>query len=221
MNLQILAVQAHVRSGAVYDATDPIMNNVMFDINKLWYYANDKIRALEVQVDNLRRNILRSTNFKTISAPNVDTYDSLAYEFADILFDDITYDRITTKNQIEWKEYFHAVYDLVVFPYIHDHTHFLQMVNELYKYFDVLKPPEKQLDPGDPLYVDATACMDLLRKMKSEYKTMMVPKLAEKLNNDVRTQVEKRYKHKMLELKLESLETIRRDCSEIIQWTKK
>jgi hypothetical protein len=221
MNLQILAAQAHMRSGAVYDATDPIMNNVMFDIAKLSYETTDKIRVLQVQVDNLRKNIFRYTGFKTIRSPDIMRYENLSDEFADILFDSITYERITTRNQIEWKEYFHGVYDLVVFPYIRDHTHFIQMVNELYKYFDVLKPPEKQLEPGDPLYVDTKACMDLLHKMKSEYRNMTTMKLSKKLNKDVQVQVEKRYRHRMLELKLESLISIRQDCNELIQWTKK
>lgn len=221
MNLQILAAQAHMKSGAAYDATDPIMNNVMFDIAKLSYDTSDKIRLLQVQLENLRKNIFRYTGFKTIQCPDLSAYESLTNEFADILFDDITYERITTRNQIEWKEYFHGVYDLVVFPYISDHTHFIQMVNELYKYFEVLKPPEKQIEPGDPLYVDTKACMDLLHRMKSEYRNMMTPKLSKKLNKDVQNQIEKRYRNRVLEIKLESLINIRRDCNELIQWTKK
>lgn len=220
MNLQILAAQFHMRSGAEYDATNPILNNVMFDVSKLAYETTDKLIFLQTQVQNLRNNILRMSDFKTIKMPDMDEYEGLTNQYADILFDRITYDKMTTRVQMEWKEYFHGLYDLVVFPYISDRTHFIQMVNEIYKYFNALKPPEKQLEPGDPLYVDTTACMDLIHKMKSEYKSMMTKRLSTKLNKHIQAQVNKRYKHRMLELRIESLIRVRDDCNELIKWEK-
>ena len=220
MNLQILAAQVHMRSGAEYDATNPILNNVMFDVARLMYETCDNIKHLKKQAQNLRDNILSLSDFRTIRMPDIDRYSDLADQYADILFESITYDRMTTRVQMEWKEYFHGLYDLVVFPHISDRTHFIQMANELYKYFHVLKPPEKHLEPGDPLYVDTTACMDLIHKMKSEHRSIMTKKLTNKLNKHIQTQVNKRYKHRLLEIKLESLIRIRDDCYELIQWEK-
>jgi hypothetical protein len=63
--------------------------------------------------------------------------------------------------------------------------------------------------------------IEIIYKMRVEYKNIMTRKLTKKLNRHVQTQVDKRYRHRMSELKLESLIDIRNTCNELIQWTKK
>jgi hypothetical protein len=143
----------------------------------------------------------------------------VADEISNLLFDDMSYDTITTPEQLEWKEYFHGLYDMVIFPYHSDRTHYIQMINELYKYFNILKPPEKQLVPGDPLYVDVRTCQELFKKLKTEHKKMMVRKLFKKMKKNVEEQVRRRLQHKKLELKLKKLAELRSDCLEMLKWS--
>ena len=90
------------------------------------------------------------------------------------------------------------------------------MVNEIYKYFTVLKPPEKHLDPRDPLYVDIETCNNLFRHLKAEHKKMMTPKLFRKFRKIVEVQVSRRIKIRKMELEVKNLYKMRNDCYLIV-----
>ena len=139
MNLQILSLQTMVKSGFKYDDNDPIVKNVVFDVDCLAYELDSKILKLNKRIQNCRRGLRKLSDFGTIKLPNMNKYDNLVEEISTLLFDNIDYDLLKTHQQIEWKEYFHGLYDLVVVPYHHDKTHYVQMIQETLKYFDVLK----------------------------------------------------------------------------------
>jgi len=202
MNLQMMALLSLVKSGKTLDREDPVIQNILFDVQKLIHETDDTIRNMKKKINYMVKNLYNNT---TPQVSNSHKYDKIVNTISTILFDDISYNRITTVEQIEWKEYFHGLYDLVVFPYQSDKTHYVQMVSEIYKYYTVLKPPEKHLDPRDPLYVDVEMCNDLFRHLKAEHKKMMVPKLFRKFRKIVESQVNKRVKLQKMTLELKNL----------------
>ena len=218
MNLQILSLQTLMKSGQPFDKSDPVMNNIMFDVKLLLNDTILKIRRLQKQLEDAQKNLGRLSEFKTIKLPDMRTYDRVVDQISELLFDDMDFERINTQLQIEWKEYFHGLYDLVIFPYQRDHTHYIQMVNELYKYFDVLRPPSTQLEPQDPLYVDTKTCIDLFRKLKIEHKKILVPKLFKKMKQNVDNQVKSRLHYIRLKKELLKLYKIQEDCVNLKKW---
>ena len=213
MNLQMIALLSLIKSGQKYDTEDPVIQNVLFDLKKLVHETDEIIKNKKKKIEYARKNLYRNV---TPPLPNCKKYDEIVNDISTLLFDDISYNRTTTNEQIEWKEYFHGLYDLVVFPYHSDKTHYIQMVNEIYKYFTVLKPPEKHLEPGDPLYVDIEMCNDLFRHLKVEHKKMMVPKLFRKFRKIVEVQVSRRIKIRKMELEVKNLYKLRADCYLIV-----
>jgi hypothetical protein len=159
------------------------------------------------------------SEFSAIRIPESKEYDQLVDRISNLLFDDMSYERINTLDQIKWKEYFHGLYDMVVFPYQSDRTHYIQMINELYKYFNVLEPPSNQLEPGDPLYIDVRLCQDLFKQLKVEHKKLLIPKMFKKMKKNVENQIKRRVDHKNMELKLRVLLKLRLDCAEILRWS--
>jgi hypothetical protein len=219
MNLQMLAIQTFMKSGGTYDDKEPILKNIIFDIETMAHDMDEDIRILKKRVTNGRRNLYKMSEFNTIRIPDTSRYDQMVDRISNLLFDDMSYERINTLDQIKWKEYFHGLYDMVVFPYQNDRTHHIQMINELYKYFNVLEPPSKQLEPGDPLYIDVRLCQDLFKQLKIEHKKMLIPKMFKKMKKNVENQINRRLEHKTMEIKLRVLLKLRLDCVEILRWS--
>ena len=219
MNLQMLAIQTFMKSGGTYDNEEPVLKNVMFDIETMAHDMDEDIRILKKRVTNGRRNLYKMSEFNTIRIPDTTKYDQIVERISNLLFDDMSYERINTLEQIKWKEYFHGLYDMVVFPYQSDRTHHIQMINELYKYFNVLEPPSKQLEPSDPLYIDVRLCQDLFKQLKIEHKKLLIHKMFKKMKKNVENQINIRLEHKNMELKLRVLLKLRLDCAEILRWS--
>lgn len=218
MNLQMLSIQAFMKNGGNYK-DEPIFQNVVFDVGKLECDIDDKIRILKKSVNNSRKNLYKISDFNSIRLPDQKEYDTLVDKISNLLFDDMSYERINTIEQIKWKEYFHGLYDMIVFPYQSDRTHYIQMINELYKYFNILEPPKNKLNSDDPLYIDVKLCQNLFKQLKVEHKKMMIPKLFKKMKKNVENQVKRRLDYKKMELKLKNLLKLRSDCTDILKWS--
>lgn len=219
MNLQMIAIQTFMKSGGKYNDEEPVLKNVMFDIETMAHDMDEDIRILKKRVTNGRRNLYKMSEFSTIHIQDTTRYDQMVDRISNLLFDDMSYERINTLEQIKWKEYFHGLYDMVVFPYQSDRTHHIQMINELYKYFNVLEPPSKQLEPSDPLYVDVRLCQDLFKQLKIEHKKLLIHKMFKKMKKNVENQINRRLEHKNMELRLRVLLKLRLDCAEILRWS--
>ena len=103
----------------------------------------------------------------------MDRYDKIVSRISDCLFEEITYhDNIRTVEQSLLKEYYHALYELVIIPEIKDITNQHMMANEALAYYDVLEVP-KQLEPTDILYPTVLYIGDLFRQLKDENKKLV------------------------------------------------
>jgi hypothetical protein len=214
MNLQVLALQAHVRSGAEY-TNEPIVDNVLYDVKILASETDEKISQLSRRIHNYRGHLRKLSHIRVRESHR---YEDVADEISHVLFDVIDYSRITTRQQIEWKEYFHGLYEMVIVPYHEDHTYRIQMIHEIYKYFDILKEPPR-LEPTDPLYVDVSHCRDLFERLKREHHSMKIPNFVKKLKKLVDLQIEKRCRLVKMNEDFRRLQHLRRDCTEMLEWS--
>ena len=217
MNLQILSLQTMVRSGIKYDGNDPVTRNVIFDVDCVACDIDEKISKLSKRIRNCRQELRKFSDFGTIKLPNMNKYDTIVEEISTLLFDDMEYSIIQTHHQIEWKEYFHGLYDLVIIPYHHDKTHYVQMIQETLKYFNFLKPPSP-IEITDPLYPKIETCRVLFNKLKEEHDHMRIPKLMKKLKNHVQIQIKKRTNLAKMINDLNEMYKKRHECTEILRW---
>ena len=210
MNLQMEALRMLNKSD---HRDDPVVLNVQFDVKKLMCENASEMRRLRHVIENYKKNMQRYAEFGTIVIPNMRKYDQIVVEISDLLFDDMAYHTLRTKEHIEWKEYFHGLYELVVFPYQSDRTHYMQMINEIYKYYDVLKRPETCLEPCDPMYVHVKSCIDLFGRLKNEHKKCLIPGLCKRMRTNVNLQIAERVKVKQAEIELEKMGKLYKECA--------
>lgn len=213
----MMSIEALMKSGVKYDDKNPILCNVIFDIERENRELDSKIHILNTRIRNYSRNLNDLHDFKTIKVPNTSRYNEIIDEVSDLLFDEITYSLITTNLHVEWKEYFHSLYDLVVFSHHHDRTHYIQMINETYKYYGALEKPAA-LSPMDPLYVMFKSCEDLFEKLKQEHSRLVVPRLFRKIKRHVEILKKKRINYMNLQLEMRNLIKQRITFLNIITW---
>jgi len=213
MNLPVLALQTLVRSGAEY-TNEPVVDNVLHDVKMLAHETDEKIARLVKRMDNYRGHLRKFSHLRVRESQR---YEDIADEISHVLFDVIDYNRVTTRQQVEWKEYFHGLYEMVIIPYHEDHTYRIQMIQEIFKYFDILKEPPP-LEPNDPLYVHMSHCRDLFARLKREHRNMKVSNLAKKLKKLVHIQIEKRCQLIHMNKEYKSLQQLRLDCAEMLKW---
>ncbi len=217
MNLQMMSIEALMKSGVKYDDKNPILLNVIFDIECENRNLDFEIDVLNTRIRNCNKNLIDLHDFKTIKIPNTSRYNQIIDELSDILFDEITYSLLTTNLHVEWKEYFHSLYDLVVFAHHHDRTHYIQMINETYKYYGALEKPAA-LSPGDPLYVEFKSCEVLFEKLKQEHAKLLVPRLFKKIKRHFEILKKKRFHYMNLQLEMKKLIQKRMTFLRILNW---
>jgi len=213
----MLSIEALMKSGVKYDDKNPVLCNVIFDIERENQEVNSKIHTLNTRIRNCNKNLNEFNDFKSIKVPNTSRYNQIIDELSELLFDEITYSRIVTCLHVEWKEYFHSLYDLVVIAHHHDRTHYIQMINETYKYYGALEKPAA-LSPRDSLYVDFKSCEDLLEKLKQEHARLIIPKLFKKIKRHFEILKKKRINYMNLQLEMKSLVKQRIIFLNILNW---
>jgi hypothetical protein len=217
MSLQFLAIKTLTNSDVKYDKSDPVLQNVIFDINSALSKLHNRIFYLVRRIRNVRFQLdKRMTDFTTIKFPSLNEYDDIIDELSEILFDEFVYDIIETPEQVAWKEYFHGLYDLVVVPFHKDRTQYLMMIQESLKYFDILKPPIVDLNPHDKLYVKVRHCDDLFARLRREHEAIRVPKFFKKLKKHVELQTRSRIDYMKLNSELDKLKKERNDYNKIL-----
>ena len=109
LSLRHLALDAHIDTGARYDGNNTIIEDVIFEIVQL----KDK---LEKEVDDIKSDYEFTQKIKNTKCQNFSNkFWRLTDEISTELFDEFSYsDAATTEGEVEWKEYFHCVYDVVI-----------------------------------------------------------------------------------------------------------
>jgi hypothetical protein len=109
LSLRHLALDAHIKTGVKYNGNDVVIEDVIFDVEQL----KDK---LEKKIEDLQEDFKFTQEVKNSKNQNFSKkFWKLIEEISTELFDEFSYsDVATTGGEVEWKEYFHIVYDTVI-----------------------------------------------------------------------------------------------------------
>ena len=109
LSLRHLALDAHIGTGAKYDGGDMAIEHVIFEVDQL----KDR---LEKEIEDLQEDFKFTQKIKNSKVQNFSNkFWKLIEEISTELFDEFSYSNVVTSDEdVEWKEYFHTVYDAVV-----------------------------------------------------------------------------------------------------------
>ena len=215
-SLQFKCLQILMESGVKYDNTEPVLENALFDLQKASVTHACNIIKQKRLLTELKSNIRSFYDFGFIKNPNIGDYHKALDNLSDVLFDIFEFDSTQSPLVVEWKEYFHGLYDLVVIPNHHDKTLNKIMINELYKYYTILKPPKEpipQVEIIDRIQI-------LFRKLKDEHKKLLIPRFEKKLMRSFEYSKVRRLEHMKREAELKVLESTQEMYNKILEWTK-
>lgn len=211
MNLQMIALEKLVKSGAPVDLEDPVVKNVMHDVEKAFLYLDSKLGLFRTRVLKLHDRV-RDAKFKL---PDMSEYNDIRHEIEEILFDDFDCE---TPEQVAWREYFMGLYNIVIIPRVDNYAIAILLVDVL-KYYDVLVPP-KILDVNDELYVNSRALVDYFRILR-EINTVLVKNfdIKEAFLEHVKKETETRTDYLEARRRLDELMALRERYQDILKPT--
>lgn len=107
--LQHRSVDALIQSGFKYVGNNVVIENVLFEVDQL----KD---SLKIEIDDLVEEyklLQKIKNNEVLKLSN--KFEKIMSEISKELFDEFTYSgAVNTFEDVEWKEYFHCVYDVVI-----------------------------------------------------------------------------------------------------------
>lgn len=209
MNLQMIALEKLVKSGGPVDLENPVVKNVMHDVEKAFLYLDSKLGLFRTRVLKLHDRV-RDAKFKL---PDMTEYNEIRYEIENTLFDDFDCE---TPEQTAWKEYFMGLYNIVIVPKMDNYTTAILLVNVL-KYYDALEPP-KILDVNDELYVTSRTLVDYFRVLR-EINTVLVKNfdIQEAFREHVKKETEARTEYLESRRRLDELMALRGRYQDILK----
>lgn len=156
LSLQQLAVHS-LTHHTKYDGSDVVVENVIFEVDQMR-------RKLEEDIE--KHNSLKPVYPKI--KYDVTRYDTYVDEIGTYLFDYFTYDHsITTDAHVQWKEYFHTLYEFVVVDYREIHS-----VGSRYQYYDKINKPT-MVPTSDVNYHTINYINNLFTSLESEHEILL------------------------------------------------
>jgi len=217
MSLQFDSLRAFIKTGAIYDDENPIIKNIVYDVDR----AN---HALEREnIKNLFEiSKLKSCRWVEMYRPEIDQYCKYLDRLSEELFDNFKYVRVETDEQVEWKEYFHSLYELIVVDVDEDRpdTTTSLLFQELYKHWDTFTEP-KHLKPKDKLYPIVESIRRKFRDLKTAHYEFTKYDSKQTIINNHFKDVAIRKKHNSLLRSIDNNDRILDAYSEILRWAKK
>ena len=163
MNLQMMALEKLVKSGGPVDLEDPVVKNVLYEVEKAYLYLDSKVELFRTRVLKLHDRVRDAR----VKLPDMTEYGNIRYEIENILFDEFDCE---THEHIAWKEYFMGLYNIVLVPKVDKYTTGL-LLQETIKYYSVLERP-KMLEPTDEFYVTVRALIDNFSHLEAETRAL-------------------------------------------------
>lgn len=139
------ALLAHVRSGTLLDQSDPVIQDQLFSVRLEKKNHLERMKKIRQDIGQTKSKAYKYANFRGVAPVNYYVIDKLVVEISEQLFDVFTWDTAKTATQSAWKEYFHALYELLVIDRS-DHIGNLIMMKAIIGYHNVLEPPT--CEPG-------------------------------------------------------------------------
>jgi hypothetical protein len=200
VSLQHIALNAFIDTGAKYDGMNTVIENAIFEIEQLRHKVSIEIGDLQEEYKILKK-IKDAEVYSNRSQKFYNIIDDISTE----LFDDFLYsESIETDGQVEWKEYFHCLYDAVVPD---DREPYDKLI------WTIVPSPPKELDTNDKMYPLVTSIKRKFEALRKEGDTLKSQK--EILENQMR------HGKELLKLKIELREKIKLYSmyEKIIHWS--
>jgi len=134
------------------------------------------INKFKKHIKKAKRRVINMSSMKNIDLELVDS-NKIIKQLTIELFDEFSWNKVKNKNQVNWKEYFHNLYDLIVCDFDSDHPSNLIVAREIVHYHNVLKQPV-EMDMNDKFYPIIGNINYLFNRLKDEQR-----KIANKLSN--------------------------------------
>jgi septal ring factor EnvC (AmiA/AmiB activator) len=157
------------------DHENPIIADQVFDAGRNKMNNDYEINKLKNKIKKAKKKVHSMSGLKSI---NLDVYkiDKIVKQLTIELFEDFSWNKVRTKNHVDWKEYFHNLYDLIVADYDSDHASNLIVARELVNYHNVINEPVIMYY-NDKLYPVISSINNLFARLKTEQR-----KTADKLS---------------------------------------
>ena len=201
MKLEHMALYTIIKN-VKYDGSNNVIENALFEIDQI-------IPKLE---EELEEHIKQVPSMPTVGI-NFTSYNRVNKILSIALFDDFTLytDQFTTREHVEWKEYFHSIYHFVA---IHEYQESTLLRCTL-KYYDILTPPTMVAE-DDHKYSIINYITNLFKSMKEEH-SIIASQVSIESYRDAQIQ----YGMKQLDWSNErrQMEDSLKKYNEIIQWS--
>jgi hypothetical protein len=157
--LQHLAVDALTKSGHKYDGNDLVIENVIFEVDQF-----RQILQVELGDCHEEYKFLQEVKNTKSWSNTTSNFNNISRKISKELFDDFSYyDVKTTDEEIEWKEYFHCIYDYLI-P--EDKQPFNNRV------WEILPPKPPELDTNSPNRYIVNSIKHNFEKLRIEGETL-------------------------------------------------
>lgn len=156
ISLQHLAV-LKLSETQKYEGNEPIIENVIFEADQIRNQLEDE---LCLHFGKKPKRVSRKIDMKG--------YNAIVGSISTELFDVFTYpDMIRTPEHVQWKEYFHTLYEFIVV----DGEESDYLVLDTIKHHNEIEPPQP-LEHNDPCYPTVTYINNLFKSLKAEQERM-------------------------------------------------
>ena len=178
-----------MKLGKKYDDTNMIIANAIFDVNCVSCELSVKIDKLEDISHNLYEENRKLDDFKTIIQPDFTVYTQVCNRISDLLFDEMSVYTLKTDAHGAWKEYFHGLYDLILFPILDDNIYQQIAIASTYEYWNILTPPQ-MLDQTDVYYTHVKTIDLLFKDLEQLHKGLINFDFKQEVRNIVKRKTE-------------------------------
>jgi hypothetical protein len=147
------------------DTEHPVVMDQVFGVQMQHLSNKKKANSLKHRIKKLTNRVHAISGFKTVELDS-DKADRIIKSLTHELFDVFTWNRVKTATQASWKEYFHMLYELVVYNDTY-HSNNVVISRAVVKYHDVLKVPD-HIPHSDPMYPVVSSVSHLFTELKAE-----------------------------------------------------
>jgi len=158
------------------DHENPIIADQIYDAERNKATNRRFINALNNKIKKAKKKVHGMSGLKGIKLDTSKT-NPIVRQLTNELFEDFSWNKIRNKHQVDWKEYFHNLYDLIIADFDSDHASNLIVAREIINYHNVLQEPD-ELIFSDRLYPVISNIKSLFNRLKTEQR-----KTADKLSS--------------------------------------
>jgi len=148
------------------DHEHPVIMDQVFGAQLKREETKKTINGLKTRIKKSKNKIHSVCGLKYVDL-DLDNVYKMHELISNELFEQFTWNRVVTKQQASWKEYFHLLYDLIVVDYTADHAGNIMIARSVIKYHDTLVEPDR-LSPSDNLYPIVSSLRSLFGILKNE-----------------------------------------------------